>query len=82
MNTIVKESILRIFNARAPSPIAHQNEAINTLIRQYTVGVHMKPSDNLLGWVDTKEDVMYCLDDFGNLMPTPWHLFNEYFQEH
>jgi hypothetical protein len=39
-------------------------------------------SDDRLGYVDTVEDLMYCMDDFGDLILTEFCLFNGYFQEH
>jgi hypothetical protein len=40
------------------------------------------PSDDFLGYVDTELDMMFCVDDFGNLVPVPFCLFQGYFQEH
>jgi hypothetical protein len=42
---------------------------------------NLKMSDDRLGYIDTN-DLMYSVDDFGNLILVPFCLNYPYFQEH
>ncbi len=39
-------------------------------------------SEERVGYVDTVNDQMYVMDDFGYLILVPFCLFQGYFQEH
>jgi hypothetical protein len=42
----------------------------------------LKYMDDRLGFVDTKSDQAYVMDDFGNAIWVPFCLFATYFSEH
>lgn len=39
-------------------------------------------SDERMGYVNTTEDRMYVMDDYGNLVHVPFCFQYDYFQEH
>lgn len=42
----------------------------------------MTRANDGLGYVDTENDCMYVMDDYGDLISVSFCLFQEYFQEH